>query len=325
MAIRLYLHIGQPQAETGHILALLADNAAHLRRQGYGVVTVDPPKGAGSLPSLITEERRADVAAFFSALKTKAEHENLEAVVLSLPGLCHVRAAGLLATARGHFDCRVVYYFHRQDDHLVAAWAAGQYMTGIGLAAYIEQHLASAGRRLYRDVLEAYLEHFSAANMRVRLIWAPVLEQRSLSQDFWRTLDLGDVGLPDTPVAPPEISPDLAEILGESPYLFAGTDDHEMTDFITSLRMSGGVAKANPLDIDVRRKIMQHYQPENRWIKQTFFADVHMAGWNAVPDSDDRSQDVTMGGIAEAINLNLAMLKDLQQDVGRIKRKMGLK
>ena len=338
MAITLYLHVGNPLADAGHIASLLAANREHLQVLGYGVcdsqmkiaTARSAPEGpdaylAARLAAYEMEEGESSLPDLFAALRTQAERLSLKAVVLSAPSLCQPLGAEMMAAAQAHFDCRILYYFNRQDDYLVAAWMAGVFKKGIGLHAYINQQLAAPGRELYRAAIAAYHEQFGGEAMRVQLLWKKVLAGGNLSADFWKALDLDGADLPHTAVAAPVVSADLAGALKESPYLFADEGDHALTSFIAACQQGAGAVKANPLDNDLRRRIMQHYQPENRWIKTTFFADTAMPGWNAVPDSDDRNHDVTITGVTEMLNLNLALLKDLREDVDLIKKKMGLK
>jgi hypothetical protein len=332
MAIRLYLHIGHIHGSSAHIGALLSANREALLARGYGVCDEELAFGQavgsaaffepylnGQAPTVET------LAQAFANLKVLADKAGLKAVIIHAPNLATPEGARLTAELRQYFDVRVIYYFKRQEELVVAWWMAGVFKTGLGLNAYVDEIISSHPRRHYRDALEAYLDTFGADAMRVQLLWFKVLEGGNLPADLWCALEVDPSGLEVVPEPAPLVSSYLATALKESPYLFAGEDDEELLDFIRSYAEADAVAKINPLDVEPRRRVMEHFQPENRWIKMTFFADVDMPGWNAVPDSDDRPNDVTLAGITEAINLSFSMLKELSEDVTRIKKKMGLK
>lgn len=332
MAIKLYLYVGHTHASSGHVSALLAANRAALLARGYGIADPqlllegEPGSAAFFEPALHAgQPDSATYDAAFKALAASAKAKGLEAVIISAPNLAVPGGATLLAGLQAHFDVRVIYYFKRQEHLIVDWWLAGAFKSGIGLNAYIDEIVEQHPRRHYRDALEEFLNTFGADAMRVQLLWFKVLEGECLERDLWHALDLNPDDFEVVPEPAPVVSSYLANALKESPYLFADENDEELIDFIRSYAVGEPTHKINPLDVAPRRRIMEHFQPENRWIKITFFADVEMAGWNAVPDSDDRHPDVTLSGITEAINVNLAMLKELSEDVARIKRRMGLK
>lgn len=330
--MKLYLHIGHIHGSSGHIGALLTANRAALRARGYGVCDEqltfsDAPGSAGFfapyLDGSAPVEDRLEPA--FRTLKERAGAEGLKAVVIHAPNLAVMGGAKLVAAAKHHFDVRILYYFKRQEELVLDWWLDGVFKTGQGLNAYIEELVATHPRKHYRDALEEFLEVFGVEAMRVQLLWFKVLEGGALPSDFWHALETDAEGLEVVKEPAPLVSSYLATALKESPYLFAGEDDEDLIDFIRSHAVADPVHKISPLDVEPRRKVMEHFQPENRWIKVNFFADVEMPGWNAVPDSDDRLYDVTLSGITEAINLSFAMLKDLSTDITRIKKRMGLK
>ena len=332
MAIKLYLHIGHIHASSDHVRVLLAANRAALLARGYGIadakLQLDGEPGSAAFFERALQADTPDIAAYdaaFGALAASAKSKGLKAVIVSAPNLAVPGGAALVAGLRAHFEVRVLYYFKRQEHLVVDWWLAGAFKTGIGLNAYIDEIIERHPRRHYRDALEEFLNTFGAEAMRVQLLWFKVLKGECLERDLWYALDLEPDDFEVVPEPAPLVSSYLATALKESPYLFADEDDQELIDFIRSYAAGEPKHKINPLDVAPRRRIMEHFQPENRWIKVTFFADVEMAGWNAVPDSDDRSYDVTLSGITEAINVNLSMLKDLREDVARIKRRMGLK
>jgi hypothetical protein len=332
MAIRLYLHIGHIHGSSAHIGALLSANRQALLERGYGVCDQELAFGqtVGSdaffEPCLNSPQTSGEaIEQAFAGLKTRAEKADLKAVIIHAPNLGTPEGARLVAAAKQYFDVRIIYYFRRQEELVVDRWMDGVFKTGLGLNAYIDEIISSHPRRYYRDALEAYLEVFGADAMRVQLLWFKVLEGGNLPDDFWHALELDPGGLEVVREPAPLVSSYLATALKESPYLFAGEDDEELLDFIRSYAKADAVTKISPLDVEPRRQVMEHFQPENRWIKMTFFADVDMPGWNAVPDSDDRPDDVTLAGITEAINLSFSMLKELSTDIARVKKKMGLK
>ncbi|WP_417451097.1 hypothetical protein [Kordiimonas sp.] len=331
MAVKLYLHIGHLYGSSGHIEALLCANRDVLKARGYGVcdsqllLSGKPGSSAFFSPYLDSDPSSPSLSAVFRNLRALADAQGLQAVVLSAPNLAVPGGAKFVAALRDYFDCKLLYYFKRQDDLVVDWWMQGDFKTGEGLNAYINRLVTTHPRCHYRNALEEYLDLFGHDRMRVQFLWHKVLKGKTLAQDFWHALGLDAEGFIDAPEPAPLVSSYLGAALKESPYLFEGSDDEELIDFIRSYVEGDPVHKVNPLDVEPRRAIMQHFQPENRWLKETFFADVKMPGWNAVTDTDDRLYDVSPAGMTEIINIQLAMLKELQQDVSRIKKRMGLK
>ncbi len=341
MTTTLYLYIGLDACGSGLIRQALAENHAALSAEGIGLcsasialvgrkdaVTFPDAFFAGKLEDL-KAGRTVDLSTEFQLLSAKAEAQKLKAVILAADSLNADGMAGMMKAAKAYFDCKVIYYFARQDDWLVETWRRGLFKTGMGLRVFVGQSLAASAKGIYRDTLSAYMDVFGASSMRVRLAWPKVLEGGHIVPDFWHAIGVQHTMPAVLPEEDTSVTDELRNALKESPYLFKNAQDHELTDFISSLHVTRGTPQNHPLDDETRREIMEHFKAENHWIKHTFLKDFAMPGWNSVPKRQGaeplQNDPVTVAGVTEAMNLNFALLKELREDVAKIKKNMGLK
>lgn len=341
MTITLYLYIGHETCGSDLIRQALTENRTALAAKGIGLCSVSMGllgrKDAVTFPDAYFADqleglkagRKVDLDPVFQKLSIKARDQKLKAVVLAANSLNAAEMAGLMDAARAHFDCKILYYFARQDDWLLETWRQGLFKTGVGLHAFVDQFLRAPTKGIYRDTLSAYAEVFGAENMRVRLAWPKVLEGGHIVADFWHAIGVGPEFQPVLPEESAALTDEMRNALKESPYLFKNVEDPDLTDFISSLHVTGGDMQGHPLDDEKRRAIMEHFKPENHWIKHTFLKDFAMPGWNSVPKRQGpepiSNDPVTVAGVTEAMNLNFALLKELREDIAKIKKNMGLK
>lgn len=341
MTTTLYIYVGHENCGSGLIRQTLAAGHGALMSAGIGLCSaafsVVGKKAGVTFPDKFLADKleaqqagkKVDLAAEFQALHAKAEALKLKAVILTGEGLNTPAAADMLAAAKSYFDCKIIYYFARQDDWLVESWRRGAFKTGVGLHTYVHQQLSAADKGIYQGVLSAYMGVFGAEHMRVRLTWPKVLEGGHIAADFWSAVGAEATLAPELPTEEAGLTDELRSALKESPYLFDGTNDSELTDFITSMHVTSGSAQGYPLDDDTRREIMERFKAENHWIKHTFLKNFAMPGWNSVPKRQGaepiENDPVTVAGVTEALNLNLMLLKELREDISKIKKNMGLK
>ncbi|WP_417463071.1 hypothetical protein [Kordiimonas sp.] len=345
MAITLYLHIGYPKCGSTTIQEALYENRKVLRAMGYGVCgrTLDllGPRSklwfpVGYFKSHLDAARDGnapDMEPEFKALHARAAAAGLHSVVISAENLSAVQAPGLLASAKKYFDCRVIFYFRRQDDWLTSSWAQWQFKGGEGLTAFVRRRLSMPDKLLFRPVLESYLEHFARDVFRVRLLSGKYLTGGDLCSDFWHAVGI-DGGLMQRVVSRNvSFSTQLAGVLKESPYLFEDAHDNELTGFIDEQHKGRRGAKKDALSHDMRAEILDFFKNENDWLETTFFQGGGLGDWLKLPDTGPSAlkpdlaalDDASLRGVSELLNLNMVVLKELRQDVDKIKRALGIK
>ncbi|TNE65702.1 MAG: hypothetical protein EP335_05080 [Alphaproteobacteria bacterium] len=341
MAIKLYLHIGHPKCGSSTLQQALFENRRALLKAGIGVcdrslglmsatsAAMFPIGYLRKLYDLPVPEAEAEVAEKFRLLAKKAAAKGLKAVVLSAENLASTRGVNLLKEARPYFDCDVIYYIRRQDDWLLSSWLQWQFKTGESLSDFIERRLQMEKNYLYRDVLEACIETFGQEKLRVRTLFRRNLVGESLVPDFWSALGVDAASMAEVASQNVSLSPNLVGVLKESPYLYDGSHDNSFSSFIGDYHAYGQAAsKGRALSAATRRAILKYFFAENRWINQTFLNPDEVGGWLMVQDDSNQkpvAETVTLSGLAEAINLNLAMLREIREDVDKIKKALGLR
>ncbi|WP_417466242.1 hypothetical protein [Kordiimonas sp.] len=342
MAIKLYLHIGYPKCGSTTIQEALFENRKTLRSRGYGICgrTLDllGPKSklwfpVGYFKSHLDAAREGnapDLEPEFKALHARAKAAGLHSVIISAENLSAVQAPALLACAKKYFDCRIIFYFRRQDDWLTSSWAQWQFKGGEGLTAFIHRRLSEPGKLLFKPVLESYLEHFPREAFWVKLLSGKHLHGGDLCADFWQSIGV-DAGAMK-PVASRNVSfsTQLAGVLKESPYLFEDAHDNELTGFIDEQHRGRRGLKKDALPHSMREEILAFFKTENDWLETTFFSGGGLGHWLALPEDAagvDLSglDDASLRGVSEILNLNMIVLKELRQDVDKIKRALGIK
>ncbi|WP_262689461.1 sulfotransferase [Kordiimonas aestuarii] len=345
MAVKLYLHIGYPKCGSTTIQEALHINRMALRKLGYGVCDGDldlmNAKSSHEFPvgffrkqyDAVRAGKAVDLEPAFAKLAKSASREKLKAVVISAENLGAAWAPSALACAQQYFDCKFISYFRRQDDWLVSSWAQWQFKSGESLQAYLTRRMRSAQRGVYKNALAAYLAEFPREKISLRFLSRAHLKDGDLATDFWREIGLSQPDLQPVQSKNISFSAPLATVLKESPYLFRDAHDNKLTSFIDAHHQYRGKVKKDPLTVAQRREILEKFQAENRWIEETFFTEGELGNWRALPETDG-AQDApqihnkdssNLRGLSEALNLNLAVLRSLREDVDKIKRSLGLK
>lgn len=343
MALTLYLHIGYPKCGSTTIQEALYENRKALRAMGYGVCgrTLDllGPRSKLWFPvgyfkthlDAAREGNAPDMEPEFKALHARAVAAGLHSVIVSAENLSAEQAPSLLASAKKYFDCRIVFYFRRQDDWLTSSWAQWQFKGGEGLMAFIRRRLSMPDRLLFRPVLESYLEHFSKDAFHVRLLASKHLAGGDLCSDFWGAVGIDDGAMKRVTSRNVSFSTQLAGVLKESPYLFENAHDNELTGFIDEQHKGRRGAKKDALPLDVRKEILSFFHEENRWLEDMFFRGDGLGDWLTLKSGKpeqlelQRLDEASLRGLSEILNLNLVVLKELRHDVDKIKRALGIK
>ncbi|MCJ9430768.1 hypothetical protein [Kordiimonas marina] len=350
MATKLYLHIGHPKCGSSTLQQALYENRQALLKAGIGVVDgklelmkastkMSFPIGffrklLADLPEVdpTSETPAAAMEALedqFRALKRKADGLGLKAVVLSAENLARPAGVAMLAAAKPHFDCEIIYYIRRHDDWLISSWLQWQFKTGISLDDFIDQALSSKRRFLFRRVVEAAVTHFGEDKLRIRVLFPSNLEGGDLVTDFWSALGVPAKEMAAVKSRNVSFSVDLVSVLKESPYLYDDAHDNNLTGFIDEHHAYPRKPKRrDPLGHYVRRDIINHYLPEINWLKNNFLDSSTLAGWLQIrvpKDEGQKPKTITLEGVAEMLNLNMVMLKELRDEVEKIKRAVGIR
>lgn len=344
MALKLYLHIGHPKCGSSTIQEALHINRMALLDLGYGVCGEDLKLMARRarhrfpIGYFLSAAQTAwaggdvDLRADFAALQRRAKRAGLKAVVISAENLSSAWAPAALAVAKDYFDCRIIHYFRRQDEWLLSAWSQWNFKSGESLAAFVERRTRSAHSGLYRGILEEYLAHFERAAMSVRLLSRKHLVGGDLVADFWQAVGLEGASLTPARSRNVSFSEQLATTFKESPYLFDGNHDNLLTSFVDDYHRHSRGVKKDAFTVAERRAILESYAAENAWLEETFFERGALGDWLSVPQVADEAEKAetrrrdtpALRGIAEMVSLNIAVLRQMREDVDRIKASLGL-
>ncbi|WP_417451973.1 hypothetical protein [Kordiimonas sp.] len=343
MAVKLYLHTGYPKCGSTTIQEALHLNRVALRRRGYGVCGRDmqlmTARSSKRFPigffrrgfDAARERQTVDYRQAFKLLAEQAEKAKLKAVVLSAENLSARWAPAAIAGAGDYFDCRFISYFRRQDDWLISSWSQWQFKSGESLEAFLLRKTQTGQARIYQPVMEAYQSVFKHEQFRLRLLSRSHLVGGDLNSDFWDAIEVDPLGLEAAPSQNVSFSVPLATTLKESAYLFNDPHDNRLTAFIDEYHQHRAGRKPDPLGPARRRALLECYEEENRWIEAKFFPDGQLGHWRDIPEQDeDRARAIrqadqpSLQGMSEVLNINLAVLHSLRQDIDDIKKSLGL-
>ena len=340
--VRLVLHPGHPKCGSSSIQHALRLNAAALAERGVFVPARRPNRifvqacaGNEFAPveewviQLLTEVRRAGS----DTLVISSENLGVRQLVTNGRPIHEVFAR--------HFQpVDVVYYIRRQDDWMVSMWQQWGHKAGKSLTQYTGERLRFhepvflAAARLFEDV-------YGGDRVAVVPLERQALVGTDLIIDFSHRTGVGPLEIEDDDrYRNPSMSGFLCDVLARAPHVYdqalvarvaEGRTDNSVRHLLerwvgsTDLLFSGD---KRVMSLDERRRVMAHFEDDNRALHERYFRDVPFDVVFGLPEPDEEEAHQALrdelAGMKDVIAIQMDLIVKLLRDSeSRQKRRYG--
>lgn len=294
MSIKLVLHPGYNKCGSTSIQRYIHQNAKLLEEQGIFIsdinfrFTFDTPNLLVRRASPFFYFERMMESGNFSSFQKRlesifksAEKAGCKSIIITAEGLGNnqgrARGRGIHEILSSFFSEVVVpIYIRRQDDYLLSSWQQWGHRQGESLSEHIDQALTSSDYSPdYLDTARYFSEFYGEANVQVIPLVRNLLIQGDLSVDFCSRagIDMSGLKMVGDHVNR-GLNPYICDILSRSPGVYEHIHDNSvkavLENSVSSEEILYKKSKAF-LSYEQRRRIMEHYEDENKALHQKYF------------------------------------------------------
>lgn len=235
-----------------------------------------------ALNDLITEK----LAQGFKTILISAEnlsnpqhHKEYEGIHLKLKKVFNINA--------------VIVYVRRQDDHLISSWKQWHHKKGEGLYRMIENRI-KIGVPDFKTVIDFYSNCYGKDTVSVAPLHRSALFKNDLFFDFCHK---AGIKLPEY-IESVDIKNSsgnfyLYEILSRISYLYDEPSDSKILRAINQKIDKNSPLLKNSsfpvLDNDMRRKVLEYFETDNKYLHQNFFSHCDFDELYPMPSEDNRN------------------------------------
>lgn len=212
----------------------------------------------------------------------------------------------------------VIFYIRRQDDWMVSSWQQWGHKLGWSLERHIDQNLADN-----RPDFLAAARSFEAVYGEGRVSVVP-LDRRTLMEgdllaDFSRRsgLPLGETPEEDT-FKNASLGGFLCDVLARAPGIYTGHRDQSVRRLLAGSPAARGLAFNSDkriLSAAQRRRVLQHFEDDNRALHARYFPEARFEDVFAVPatGADEEIQTLRdqVDGLKDVVAVQMAVLLDV--------------
>lgn len=351
--VRLVLHPGHPKCGSSSIQHALGANREELTERGIYYPSRRPNR---IFIDACDRREWGDLEEWLTSLLDRAGEAGCDTLVVSSENL-GVRQ--LVEPGRPMHElfarhCRpvdVVYYLRRQDDWMVSSWQQWGHKTGQSLERFVEDRLG-----FHEPVYLAAVELFESVYGPERVSAVP-LDRRALLDgdlvaDFAQRSGAGPLPVDDVAAfRNPSMSGFLCAVLTRVPEVYdqaevakvaKGQTDHSVRQLLerhVSRRLLFNRDK-RVMPLELRRRVMGHFEEDNRTLHARHFPDVPFAEVFGVPEpgEDEELEELRarVDGLQDVAAMQMQVIVELLEEreepgplgrlrelAGRLRRKLG--
>lgn len=329
--VRLVLHPGHPKCGSSSIQEALRRNAAALEARGVFYPSRRPNRvflqacASGDfgpvedwLLGLLAEARRAGS----DTLVVSSENLGVRQLVTGGRRLHEIFGR----------HCRpvdVVYYLRRQDHWLVSMWQQWGHKTGQSLRRFVDDRLGYHEPG-YLAATDLFAEVYGADRVAARPLHPEALVDGDLISDFAERAGIGPLPLDDSDrYRNPSMSGFVCGVLGRVPEVYdqdrvarvaEGRSDHSVRRLLAR-HVSRDVLFNRDKRImspEERRRVLAHFEDDNRKLHARYFGDVPFESVFGVPDPDaDEALEelrARMDGLHDVLAIQMQVVIELLRE-----------
>lgn len=329
---RLVLHPGHPKCGSSSIQHALFSNLEDLRT--HGVITPVPRPNQVFQQACIRQESAA-LDGWIKDILSKTRREGGDTVVISAENLAVRRMVTegrpvheSLFRAFGTVD--VIYYVRRQDDWMVSQWQQWGHKQGWDLEAFIEDRIQQH-QPDYLAAATVFEEVYGPDRVSVVPLHAAALLGGDLLADFTQRSGVGPLATRAGGRTNASMGGYFCDVLARVPRVYdqhltsrvsEGVTDVSIRRLLERSVRSGDLlfnGDKRIMSASQRRRVLRHFEAENRELHERHFADVSFDLVFGPPEDDDPLQTLSdrVDGLTDVVAIQLDLILKLLQDAER--------